>query len=152
MTAMQWSAWSMLMLCGLWSGVILTFQVERINLWARMPIQQYAVDFRRSLFRVDPMQPILGGLACIAGGYFGWLASGTPRLLAGAGVVLMAVVIVGSIVIAEPINSRFRRLPEGQIPDGAEDYRIMWRRFHTARTIVTLAAFACCAWAAVARG
>jgi uncharacterized membrane protein len=149
MTALQWSAWSMLMLCGLWSGVILTFQVERINLWARMPIEQYAVDFRRSLFRVDPMQPILGVLACIAAAYFGWLTPGTPRLLAWAGVVLMVVVIVGSIVIAEPINSRFRRLPEGQIPDGAEGYRIAWRRFHTARTIVTLAAFACCSGAAV---
>src|SRR3954453_20693267 len=78
MTASQWTAWSMLMLCGLGSGVILTFQVERINLWARMPIEQYAVDFRRSLFRVDPMQPILGVLACIAAAYFGWLTPGTP--------------------------------------------------------------------------
>jgi uncharacterized membrane protein len=150
MTLLQWSAWLMLMACGLWAGVILTFQVERINLWARMPIEQFAVDFRRSLFRVDPLQPILAALASIVGGYFAWFSLGTPRLLAWVGVALMVFVVVASIVIAEPINSRFRDLPEGQLPDGAERYRIAWRRFHTARTIFTLAAFACCAGAVVA--
>lgn len=140
----------MLMACGLWAGVILTFQVERINLWAQMPIEQFAVDFRRSLFRVDPLQPILAALASIAGGCFAWFSLGTPRLLAWVSVALMVFVVVASIVIAEPINSRFRDLPEGQLPDGAERYRIAWRRFHTARTIFTLAAFACCAEAVVA--
>ena len=150
MTALQWSAWFMLIFCGLWAGVILTFQVERISLWTQMPIEQYAVDFRRSLFRVDPMQPILAVLACITGGYFAWFSFGMPRLLAWVSVALMIVVVVASIVIAEPINSRFRRLPEGQIPDGAERDRVAWRRFHTIRTIFTMAAFACCAGAAVA--
>ena len=150
MTLVQWSAWLMVICCGLFAGVILTFQVERINLWARMPIEQFAVDFRRSVLRVDPMQPILGALACIGGGYFAWFSLGTPRLLAWVGVALLVVIVVASIVIAEPINSRFRRLPEGQLPDGAERYRIAWRRFHTARTIFTLAAFACCAGAVAA--
>jgi hypothetical protein len=95
MTLLQWSAWLMLMACGLWAGVILTFQVERINLWARMPIEQFAVDFRRSLFRVDPLQPILAALASIAGGYFAWFSLGMPRLLAWVGVALM--VFVGRI-------------------------------------------------------
>ena len=97
----------MLIFCGRWAGVILTFQVERINLWARMPIEQFAVDFRRSLFRVDPMQPILAVVACIAGGYFASFSLGTPRLLAWAGVVLMVAVVIGSIVIAEPITLVF---------------------------------------------
>ena len=150
MTLVQWSAWLMVICCGLFAGVILTFQVERINLWARMPIEQFAVDFRRSLFRVDPMQPILGALASIAGGYFAWFNLGAPRLLAWVGVALIVFVVIASIVIAEPINSRFRDLPEGQVPDGAERYRIAWRRFHTARTMFTLVAFACCAGAVVA--
>ena len=60
MTVTQISAWIMLVSCGLWAGGILIFAVERTNLWRRMPIDQYAVDFRRSLFRVDPMMPILG--------------------------------------------------------------------------------------------
>jgi uncharacterized membrane protein SpoIIM required for sporulation len=63
MTITQISAWIMLVSCGLWAGGILIFAVERTNLWRRMPIDQYAVDFRRSLFRVDPMMPILGVIA-----------------------------------------------------------------------------------------
>lgn len=140
----------MLMLCGLWSGVILTYEVERTNLWSRMPVEQYAVDFRRSLFRVDPMQPILGALSGIAGSCFAWFSIGSARSLAWTGVALVVLVVVGSVVIAEPINSRFRRLPEGQVPDGAERHRQVWQRFHTIRTIVTLAAFASLSGAAVA--
>jgi len=34
-----------------------------------MPIGQYAADFRRSLFRVDPMMPILGVIAGAAANY-----------------------------------------------------------------------------------
>src|SRR6516225_3150567 len=60
MTVTQVSAWIMLVSCGLWAGGIFIFAVERTNLRRRMPIDQYAVDFRRSLFRVDPMMPILG--------------------------------------------------------------------------------------------
>ena len=149
-TLVQWSAWLMVICCGLFAGVILTFQVERINLWARMPIEQFAVDFRRSVLRVDPMQPILGAVTCIGGAYFAWSSLGTPRLLAWLGVALVVVIVIASIVIAEPINSRFRRLPEGQVPDGAAGYRTAWRRFHTARTIFTMVAFACCAGAVVA--
>ena len=44
---------------GLWAGVVLFYAVERVNLWGRMPMDQYVVDFRRSLYRADPLQPIL---------------------------------------------------------------------------------------------
>jgi hypothetical protein len=33
--------------------------------------------------------------------------------------------VVASITIAEPINSKFRRLPEGQMPERAEHYRTL---------------------------
>jgi anthrone oxygenase-like protein len=51
--------------------------------------------------------------------------------------------MVGSLIVAEPINSRFRRLPEGKPPDRADQLRVTWRRFHAARTLLALAAFAC---------
>jgi hypothetical protein len=54
MTSTQISAWLTLFFGGLWAGGILIFAVERTNLWQRMPIDQYEVDFRRSLFRADP--------------------------------------------------------------------------------------------------
>ena len=120
MTITQISAWIMLVSCGLWAGGILIFAVERTNLWRRMPIDQYAVDFRRSLFRVDPMMPILGVIAGAAATIFALQHSGAARGLAWAGLGFIVVVVVASITIAEPINSKFRRLPEGQVPPRAE--------------------------------
>ena len=135
----------MLFFCGLWAGGILIFAVERTNLWRRMPIEQYTVDFRRSLFRVDPMMPILGVVAGIAAAVFAINHIGAARVLAWAGVGFIVLVVVASIAVAEPINSKFRRIPEGQIPDLAEHYRIVWRRFHAWRTLAALAALACLA-------
>jgi len=140
----------MLVFCGLWTGGILIFAVERTNLWRRMPINQYAVDFRRSLFRVDPMMPILGIIAGIGATVFGLDSGGWARILAWAGLALIVLVVVGSIAIAEPINSKFRRLQEGEIPEHAEYYRNVWRRFHAWRTLAALASLACAAGAAVA--
>jgi hypothetical protein len=85
MTITQISAWIMLVSCGLWAGGILVFAVERTNLWRRMPIDQYAVDFRRSLFRVDPMIPILGVIAGAAATIFALQRSGAVKGLAFAG-------------------------------------------------------------------
>jgi hypothetical protein len=42
------------------------------------------------------------------------------RTLALAGVGLLVVILISSIVVAEPINSRFRRLPEGVVPPEAD--------------------------------
>ena len=92
MTITQISAWIMLVSCGLWAGGILIFAVERTNLWRRMPIDQYAVDFRRSVFRVDPMMPILGVIAGTAATIFALQRSGAARGLAWAGLGLIALV------------------------------------------------------------
>jgi hypothetical protein len=56
---------------------------------------------------------------------------------------LLAVILVGLIVVAEPINSQFRRLPEGVVPPQAERLRRRWRRFHLVRTGLGIAALAC---------
>ena len=150
MTTVQVSAWTMLVFCGLWTGGILIFAVERTNLWHRMPVDQYAVDFRRSLFRVDPLMPILGVITTVAAAVFASHRRDIARTLGWTGVILVALVIVGSITIAEPINSKFRRQPEGQAPERAEHYRVVWRRFHAWRTVVALGALGCLAAAAVA--
>jgi len=150
MTITQISAWIMLVSCGLWAGGILIFAVERTNLWRRMPIDQYAVDFRRSLFRVDPMMPILGVIAGAAAMIFALQRSGAAGGLAWAGLLFIVLVVVASVTVAEPINSKFRRLPEGQVPQRAEHYRTLWRHFHTVRNLAALAALACLAAAAVA--
>jgi Domain of unknown function (DUF1772) len=149
MTIPQLGAWFMLVFCGLWTGGILIFAVERTNLWRRMPLEQYAVDFRRSLFRVDPLMPILGLIAGAGAVVFAVHSVGYARVFSWAGVGLIFLVIVASITLAEPINSRFRRLPEGQVPERAEHYRVLWRRFHAWRTLAALGALVCLAAAAV---
>jgi hypothetical protein len=147
MTIANVSAWFMIAFGGLFSGGLLFFAVERINLWRRMPVDQYVVDFRRSLYRADPLMPILGTSSALGAAVFALSAQGRAAALAWAGVALIAVIIIASIVIAEPINSKFRRLPEGHAPDAAEQLRTTWRRFHLARTITGLAALACLAGA-----
>jgi len=133
----------MLIPCAVWAGIIVCYAVERINLWARMPIEQFAVDFRRSVFRVDPLQPILG-LITIAGAiWFGLTATGDASTFAWIGVGFLAFVMVSSVAIAEPINSAFRKLPEGQVPVGAPEMRVRWARFHLVRTVATLATLVC---------
>ena len=105
MTIAQISAWIMLVFCGLWAGGILIFAVERTNLWRRMSIDQYAVDFRRSLFRVDPMMPILGVIAGAAATIFALQRSGAAKGLAWAGLGFIVLVVVASITIAEPTST-----------------------------------------------
>lgn len=145
MTITHLSAWLMVAFSGLFSGAILIFAVERTNLWQRMPVDQYVVDFRRSLYRADPLIPIMGALGALGAVVFALNSDGRAAALAWIGTVLIAVVIFGSVIFAEPINSKFRRLSEGQAPEGAEQLRITWRRFHWARTVVALVALACLA-------
>ncbi len=96
--------------------------------------------------------PILGVVAGIAATVFALNCSGAARsTFTRTGVGFIGLVVVASITIAEPINSKFRRVPEGQLPERAGHYRIVWRRFHAWRTLAALAALACLAWAAVQR-
>jgi hypothetical protein len=143
MTLAQIGSWLMLTSGGLFAGGILVVAVERTHLWRRMPVEQYAVDFRRSLARVDPMLPILGALTCVGALLFALNTTGRPAAMSWVAVALLAVIIVTSLIVAEPINARFRRLPEGVAPDGADRLRVVWRRFHHGRTLLGIAAFAC---------
>jgi hypothetical protein len=145
MTLIHASAWMIALFAGLFSGGIFFVAVERLNLWRRMPVDQYAVDFRRSLYRLDPLMPILGAVTALSAVVFALNTGGRASALAWIGVALIGVIMVASILVGEPINSKFRRLPEGQAPDGVEKLRVRWRQFHWARTAVALAALACLA-------
>jgi hypothetical protein len=149
MTLTQLGSWLMLGAGGLFAGGILVVAVERTNLWRRMPVEQYAVDFRRSLARVDPMLPILGALTGAGALLFALNASGRAAALTWTAVALLGVIIVSSLAVAEPINMRFRRLPEGEPPEQADRLRIVWRRFHYGRTLLGIAAFGCIVGAVV---
>lgn len=72
---------------------------------------------------------------------FAWRTGDEARLLAAGGIGLLATILVTSILVAEPINSEFRRRPEGVVPPDAERLRQRWRRFHLIRTALAVAAF-----------
>jgi hypothetical protein len=149
MTTTQLAAWVMLAFGGLYSGAILIYAVDRVHVWRRMPVDQYVVDFRRSVFRADPLIPIMGVLSEVGAVVFALNSEVRAAVLAWIGFALIALIIVASIALAEPINSRFRQLPEGQAPDRVEDLRITWCRFHWARTVAALGALACLVAASV---
>jgi len=127
---------------GLFTGGVVWYAWERIWIWRRLALEDYAVDFRRSLRKADPALPILLVICACAATAFAWQTSGTARMLAIAGILPLATILVSSIVLAEPINNQFRRRPEGVVPPDAERLRRVWRRFHLVRTALALSAFA----------
>jgi hypothetical protein len=137
--------WAIVMLTAgsLFTGGLVWYAWERVWIWRRLDVREFAVDFRRSLRKADPAMPILLVICAASAGVFAGISDGGPRALALAGVGLLGVILVASIVVAEPINSRFRRLPEGEVPPQAEHLRLLWRRFHLVRTGLGVAAFAC---------
>jgi hypothetical protein len=137
--------WTIVMLGAgaIFTGGIVWYAWERVWIWRRLTLAEYSVDFRRSLRKADPAMPILLVICGGAAGAFASLNVGPSRVLALVAVGLLTVVLVSSIVVAEPINSRFRRRPEGVVPPEAEDMRRRWRRFHLIRTPFALAAMAC---------
>lgn len=138
-------AWTIVMLVagGLFTGGLVWYAWERVWIWRRLALPEFAVDFRRSVRKADPAMPILLVVAAVAAGAFAWLTQGVARTLALGGVGLLGVILVSSLLVAEPINSQFRRRPEGMVPPQAERLRRIWRRFHIARTVLGSAAMAC---------
>lgn len=139
--ALRLSMVVMLAAGGLFTGGVTWYAWEGVWIWRRLTLLDYAVDFRRSVRRADPALPILLVISATAGGTFAALAGGTARPLAIAAIVLLAVVLITSIVLAEPINSQFRRRAEGVVPPDAERLRRRWRRFHLIRTALVVTAF-----------
>jgi hypothetical protein len=141
-TALRLSTIVMLGAGGLFTGGVVWYAWERVWIWRRLELVAYAVDFRRSLHKADPALPILLVVCGIAAGGFAALTDGSARALASTGIGLLAVILVSSILLAEPVNSQFRRRPEGVVPSDAERLRRFWRRFHFIRTALAVAAFA----------
>jgi Domain of unknown function (DUF1772) len=127
---------------GLFTGGVVWYAWERVWIWRRLELHAYAVDFRRSLRKADPALPILLVICGTGAVAFAALTDGAARMLAFTGIALLAVILVSSILLAEPVNSQFRRRPEGVVPPDAERLRRFWRRFHLIRTALAVAAFA----------
>jgi hypothetical protein len=140
-TAVRISTVVMLGAGGLFTGGVVWYAWERVWIWRRLSLRAYAVDFRRSVRKADPALPILLVVCATGAGAFASVTDGAARALSVAGIALLAVILVSSIVLAEPINSQFRRLAEGIVPPDADRLRRRWRRFHLVRTALAVSAF-----------
>jgi len=127
---------------GLFTGGVVWYSWERVWIWRRLTLRAYAIDFRRSLLKADPALPILLLISAGGAGSFASFSGGSARMLSLAGIALLTVILVSSLILAEPINSQFRRVPEGTVPQSADHLRQRWRRFHLVRTALAVAAFA----------
>jgi hypothetical protein len=137
--------WTFVMLTAgaLFTGGLVWYAWERVWIWRRLDLRGFAVDFRRSVRRADPAMPILLVICGAAASVFATLSEAVSRTLAIVAIGLLAAILVSSVLIAEPINSRFRRLPEGVVPPEAEQLRRRWRRFHLVRAGMGVGALAC---------
>jgi drug/metabolite transporter (DMT)-like permease len=127
----------------LFTGGLVWYAWERVWIWRRLDLRCFAVDFRRSVRRADPAMPILLVICGAAASVFATLSEAVSRTLAIVAIGLLAAILVSSVLVAEPINSRFRRLPEGVVPPEAEQLRRRWRRFHLVRAGMGVGALAC---------
>jgi len=125
------------------TGGVVWYAWERVWIWRRLTLEEYAIDFRRSLRKADPALPILLMVCGVSAGAFAVLSNGPARTWALAGIGMLTVILIGSLVLAEPINNQFRRRAEGVVPEDAEHLRRFWRRFHMIRTALAVPAFLC---------
>jgi Domain of unknown function (DUF1772) len=133
----------------LFTGDAFFVAIERVPIWRRLDDRSFAIDFRRSIRRADPTQPIL--LIVCAGSAVGFATAtgGASRTLALLAAGLLGLILVASVGLGEPINSQFRRRPEGEVPVDVQGLRRRWSRMHLVRAATAIGAFACLA-AAVA--
>jgi hypothetical protein len=125
----------------LFIGGAVWYAWERVWIWRRLALPEYAVDFRRSLRKADPAMPILAVVCGAAGAGFAALTEGAARAMAINGIGILGLIVAGSIVLAKPINGQFRRRPEGDVPPGAERLRAPWRNLHLIRSGLAVAAY-----------
>lgn len=124
----------MLVPAAIFTGIVVFYAIERVNLWSRMPVEQFAVDFRRSIYRADPLQPILAIISIVGSVVFALNSNGLASVFAWVGACIIAGVVFMSIALTERINSQFRRHAEGDAPPQSEALRAKWRLLHWIRT------------------
>jgi hypothetical protein len=80
--------WTIVMLgaAGLFTGGLVWYALERVWIWRRLTLPEFAVDFRRSVRKADPAMPILLVICAAAAGVFASLTEGGARSLALAGI------------------------------------------------------------------
>jgi hypothetical protein len=140
----------MLVLGGLFTGVLWTLAIERVWIWRALDARAFAADFRSSVQRIDVVQPVTGALATAAAIGYATTVPSRGQTLSIAAAALLLVVIVASAGIGVPIQKRFRRADADELSEGRiVELRGRWVALHLARTVAGVAAFVLLAVAAL---
>lgn len=139
-----------LLVTGLMVGVELCVAVFVNPLLDRLPGEVGLLgraDGGRVLGRIMPWWYGASLALCVA---VAVLVSGTaPRWTAAAGAALLATSVVMSVAVLVPINNRTKTWAPGHAPHDWREQAQRWDRWHYARVVVIVAAFACLAVAVV---
>jgi anthrone oxygenase-like protein len=140
----QLNATLMLIAAGLFTGVLWTLAIERVWIWRTMDARQFAVDFGRSVRRVDLVQPAGAVLSVALAVGYATTVGGTAQVLAIIAALLLVIIIVMSAAIGVPMQKLFRGAAEGEVLSSEVDVpavRARWINLHLARTVLGIIAF-----------
>lgn len=138
----------MLLSGGLLTGGAWMVAVERLWIWDRMDLPDYTADFRRSIHRADPMQPILGYITIAAAIVFAIDSDGAARALAIVAIAIYVAAFLVSILFNQPINKVVVGASDAVSPD-ADATRRRWALCHRIRTSAMVIGLGALAAAAV---
>ena len=132
----------MLVVNGVFTGVLCAFAIERIWIWEQLDLHEYAVDFRRSIRRADLIQPATLILTIVLASVYASRVHNSARTETFIALGCLVAILVASTVVLVPLQKQFRNRTEGEIPPDAETIRRKWRVGHLVRTALGLVAFA----------
>ncbi len=134
----------MVIVNGLFMGVLWTLTIERVPVWQSIDLRAFAVDFGQSIRRVDLVQPAGAVLSVVFAAGYATTVGGTSRVLTVIAGVLLVVVIVISAGVGVPMQKPFRSAEGGDgLPAGVDvaGIRQRWIRIHLVRTLLGVVAF-----------
>jgi hypothetical protein len=140
-TATHVIATILLIVEGVFTGILCAVGLERVWIWDQMDLRDYAVDFRRSMLRIDIVQPALLIVTIALASIFAARTSGSTRVETIVALACLVGILAGSVLVLVPLQKEFRSRAEGEVPPNAASIRGRWRIGHFIRTALGLAAF-----------
>jgi uncharacterized membrane protein len=128
---------------GTTAGVLFAVAISTVPALAAMPPDRYVYTHTLLGKHWDPTMPIIVLSSTLLDIVLAVLVSGTAaRTLFIVAAVLLFGVSVVSHLRNVPINKRVHRTDPDAMPDGWQDPRSLWRRWHTLRTVLAMVALA----------
>jgi uncharacterized membrane protein len=128
---------------GVTAGVLFAVALSVLPALFAMPPDRYVYSHKLLGRNWDPTMPIIVLSTSIVDIVLAFLVpAGPAKALAVVAAVLMVGVSGVSHLCNVPINRQVKTLDPEEIPDGWQDPRPLWRRWHVLRTTLAIAALA----------